>query len=207
MSKFIFFFLRGFQGLSSRFRNGYFKLLGVHINGYVWMRDIEIPRNYGDITLESHCALDCGVILLCAGEVESSHKIHISSHTYINRNTFLDAIESLTIGQHCAIGPGCYITDHDHGTDISHTPLQQAMIAEPTKIGDRVWIGANVTILKGVTIGDDTIIGAGSVVTKDIPARSIAVGVPAKVIKSRDHSKEEKHCEEFVGIDIDRHYH
>jgi acetyltransferase-like isoleucine patch superfamily enzyme len=54
-----------------------------------------------------------------------------------------------------------------------------------TKSGDRVWIGANVTILKGVTIGNDAVVGAGSVVTKDIPEKAIAVGVPAKVIKYR----------------------
>jgi acetyltransferase-like isoleucine patch superfamily enzyme len=59
------------------------------------------------------------------------------------------------------------------------------MISSPTKIGDRVWIGANVTILKGVTIGNDAVVGAGSVVTKDIPAKAIAVGNPAKVIKYR----------------------
>ncbi|MCX7593606.1 MAG: acyltransferase, partial [Fischerella sp.] len=88
-------------------------------------------------------------------------------------------------GQHCAIGPGCYITDHDHGLDLNCTPLEQPMVAKSTQIGDRVWIGANVTILKGVTIGRDSVIGAGSVVTKDIPAQAIAVGVPAKVIKYR----------------------
>jgi acetyltransferase-like isoleucine patch superfamily enzyme len=59
------------------------------------------------------------------------------------------------------------------------------MISKPTKIGDRVWIGANVTILKGVTIGNDAVVGAGSVVTKDVPERAIAVGNPAKVIKYR----------------------
>jgi acetyltransferase-like isoleucine patch superfamily enzyme len=55
----------------------------------------------------------------------------------------------------------------------------------PTFIGDRVWLGANVTVLKGVSIGDDAIIGAGSVVTKNIPEKAIAVGVPAKVIRYR----------------------
>ena len=59
------------------------------------------------------------------------------------------------------------------------------MVSIPTQIGDRVWIGANVTILKGVTIGNDAVIGAGSVVTKDIPEKAIAVGNPAKVTKYR----------------------
>jgi acetyltransferase-like isoleucine patch superfamily enzyme len=193
------------EAIKSRLRNIYYRQAGVKLHGYIWMRAIEIPRNFHEIEIEQNCSLDRGVTLLVSGKPLAHPKIHIGASTYINRNTFLDAVSELSIGQHCAIGPGCYITDHDHGTDINLTPLQQPMIAEPTKLGDRVWIGANVTILKGVTIGDDTIIGAGSVVTKDIPARSIAVGVPAKVIKSRDYSKQEKTSEEFVGIGIDRH--
>jgi len=185
MSKFVKSLTQTYQGFISHCRNVYFKSLGVRIDGYVWMRDIEIPRDFQNIKLESPCALDRGVVLLCSGEAKSTSKIWIGAHTYINRNTFLDAIESLTIGQYCAIGPGCYITDHDPGTDLKFAPLQQPMIAKPIKIGNRVWIGANVTILKGVTIGDDAIVGAGSVVTKDIPEKAIAVGTPAQVLRFR----------------------
>ncbi|MEH1789732.1 MAG: acyltransferase [Nostoc sp.] len=173
------------RAVFSRLRNFYYRFLGVKLDGYVWMQSIEIPHNTRDIKIDNFCALDKGIVLLSAGEPLPHPRIHIGSYTYINRNTFLDAILSLTIGQYCAIGPGCYITDHDHGLDISLPPLQQPMIAKPTKIGDRVWIGANVTILKGVTIGNDAVIGAGSVVTKDIPEKAIAVGNPAKVIKYR----------------------
>ena len=172
-----------FNGLNSRWRNFYYQLQGVKLQGYVWMQAIEIPRNYHDIEIEASCALDRGVVLLCSGESSDIPKIRIGAFTYINRNTFLDATESLIIGRECGIGPGCYITDHDHGTDIEKAPLGQSMISKPTKIGDRVWIGANVTVLKGVTIGDNAVIGAGSVVTKDIPENAIAVGVPAKVIR------------------------
>jgi acetyltransferase-like isoleucine patch superfamily enzyme len=173
------------EGLASRWRNTYYKILGVKLHGYVWMRQIEIPRNFADIKIESPCAIDKGVILLCSGDPLPHPKIDIGSHTYINRNTFIDATLSIKIGEKCGIGPGCYITDHDHGLDINFPPLQQPMISKPTKIGDRVWIGANVTILKGVTIGNDAVVGAGSVVTKDVPERAIAVGNPAKVIKYR----------------------
>jgi acetyltransferase-like isoleucine patch superfamily enzyme len=122
---------------------------------------------------------------VCSGDSLPHPKIVIGANTYINRHTFIDAIELITLGQHCAIGPSCYITDHDHGLDLALPPLAQPMVSKPTKIGDRVWIGANVTILKGVTIGNDAVVGAGSVVTKDIPAKAIAVGNPAKVIKYR----------------------
>ena len=174
------------EGLKSRWRNIYYRLLGVKLHGYVWLRQVEIPRNYSDIEIESNCALDRGVTLLCSGEALSHPKILIGANTYINRHTFIDAILSVTIGENCAIGPNCYITDHDHGLDEKFPPLQQPMVAKKTAMGDRVWLGANVTVLKGVQIGDDAVIGAGSVVNKDIPSGAIAVGVPAKVIKSKE---------------------
>lgn len=80
------------------------------------------------------------------------------------------------------IGPGCYITDHDHGTEPGMRINQQSLVTASTTIGDNVWIGANVTILKGVTIENDAIIGAGSVVTKSVLKGQIVAGVPAKRI-------------------------
>lgn len=176
------------EALKSRWRNLYYRTQGVQLRGYVWMRDIEIPRNFAQIELEAGCSLDRGVTLICSGESLCYPKIHIGASTYINRNTIIDASLSINIGQDCAIGPNCYITDHDHGTDAGLPPLAQPLIAKPTCISDRAWIGANVTVLKGVTIGQDAVIGAGSVVTKDIPDRAIAVGVPAKVTRYREHS-------------------
>src|SRR5262249_21496594 len=81
--------------------------------------------------------------------------------------------------------PGCYLTDHDHGVDPSLAPLAQPMVGAPTRLGDEVWLGANVVVLKGVSIGDRAVVGAGSVVTKDIPPDAVAVGVPARVVRVR----------------------
>jgi acetyltransferase-like isoleucine patch superfamily enzyme len=173
------------EGVTSRWRNLYYRSLGVKMQGYVWMRSVEIPRNFSDIEIAPGCSLDRGVTLLCSGEALAQPKIFIGAGTYINRNTFLDASLNITIGKECGIGPGCYITDHDHGTAADLPPLAQALISQPTEIGDRVWIGANVTILKGVVIGSDAVIGAGSVVTRSIPAGAIAVGSPAKVSRYR----------------------
>jgi acetyltransferase-like isoleucine patch superfamily enzyme len=173
--------------IKSRLRNFYWKIRGVQIQGYSWLQAIEIPRNHHEIIIQASCALDRGVILLCSGEqqtkVELTAKLIIGEGTYINRNVFLDAAQLIQIGKQCGIGPSCYITDHDHGLDPKLAPLEQVLISKPTYIGDRVWIGANVTILKGVKIGDDAVIGAGSVVTKDVPSQAIAVGNPAKVIR------------------------
>jgi acetyltransferase-like isoleucine patch superfamily enzyme len=173
------------QGVKSRWRNLYYRMLGVRLKGYVLMRQIEIPRNYQGIEIGSGAALDRGVVLLCTGPADGSIRLRIGPDTYINRNTMLDATESLEIGSHCAIGPGCYLTDHDHGLDPSLPPLGQPMLSAPTRLGNEVWLGANVVVLKGVTIGESAVVGAGSVVTKDIPAGAVAVGVPARVVRLR----------------------
>ena len=180
--------INSIAGLKSRWRNFYYRWLGVKLEGYVWLRKIEIPRNYADIKLGSNCALDRGVTLICSGESSSQAKIQIAANTYVNRNTVIDAIALIQIGRDCAIGPNCYLTDHDHGLDSRFPPLQQPMVAKKTVIGDGVWLGANVTVLKGVQIGNNAVIGAGSVVTKDVPKNAIAVGVPAKVLRIKNNS-------------------
>ena len=83
----------------------------------------------------------------------------------------------------CFIGPNVSIYTACHSTDSVERNSRREW-AEPVRIGNNVWIGGSVTILPGVTIGDNVTIGAGSVVTKDIPSNSVAVGNPCKVIKT-----------------------
>jgi acetyltransferase-like isoleucine patch superfamily enzyme len=169
---------------ASRWRNIVYRAMGVRMHGYVWLRAVEVVGATHNIELD-RCSLDRDVVLLCSGPARPGVKLSIGQGTYVNRCSFLDAVESVKIGRRVAIGPGCYITDHDHGDDPMRPPLEQEMLARPTQIGDDVWLGANVVVLKGVTIGDRTIVGAGSVVTKSLPSDVIAAGVPAKVIRSR----------------------
>jgi acetyltransferase-like isoleucine patch superfamily enzyme len=86
----------------------------------------------------------------------------------------------IEVGQYCQFGPGVTVTTTDHNYREEHLPESFKKVI----IGKRVWIGANVTILPGVTIGDNTVVGAGSIVAKSLPPNSVAVGVPAKVVKS-----------------------
>lgn len=167
-------------GLCSRFRNLFFRLLGVRMNGYAWLRRIEIPRNYRDIQL-GRASLDRGIVLLTSGEPSEHPRIVIENGVYINRHTFLDATEQIIVKSGAMIGPFCYITDHDHV--MSMDGVEGGLTGSPTVIGKRAWLGAHVTVLKGVSIGDGAVVGAGSVVTRDVPANSVAVGNPARVIK------------------------
>lgn len=171
-------------GLVSRWRNLYYKSLGVKFMGYAWLRAIEIPRNWKDITIGHHVALDTGVTLLCSGPI-TGEKLVIGAGTYVNRYTMFDAHERLDIGRNCMIGPNCYLTDGNHGIARGLSIQSQPMSSKPVTLHDDVWLGAGVSVLAGVQIGEGAVIGAGSVVTKDVLANAIVAGVPAQILKFR----------------------
>lgn len=107
---------------------------------------------------------------------------HFGDHAYANFNLTLVDDGEIFIGAHTMIGPNVTLTTTGHPIrpDLRE---RAAQFSEPIRIGRNVWIGANVTVLPGVTIGDNTVIGACSLVTRDIPADSVAVGAPARVIR------------------------
>lgn len=108
-------------------------------------------------------------------------KINLKGNSFTAGNSMIISKESVTIGKDCAIAWGVTICDHDFHK-LYLNGVQQIETA-PIIIGNNVWIGMNSTILKGVTIGDGAVIAAHSVVTRDVPARSLVGGNPAKVIK------------------------
>lgn len=114
--------------------------------------------------------------------------IIIGDHCLFRRGAHITAINSIRIGNNLLTGTNVLITDNAHGnTDyetLKTSPRTRVNIGRgEVNIGDNVWIGNNVCILPGVSIGDGVVIGANSIVTHDIPAYSIAAGIPAKVIK------------------------
>ena len=110
--------------------------------------------------------------------------ISIGSGTIFSNNVSIVAMRSIRIGSDCLIGDLVQIIDCDfHELDPLRRRTSVGRI-KPVEIGNNVWLGSRVMVLCGVTIGDNTVIGAGSVVTRSIPANSVAVGVPAKVIRT-----------------------
>lgn len=116
--------------------------------------------------------------------------IHIGSDFTGNHNLTILDIREVRIGDHVMIGPHTLITTVSHPLSAKERREYYAW-AKPVRIGNDVWIGGNVTILPGVSIGNNAVIGAGAVVTEDIPDNSVAAGVPAHVIRTleNDHSE------------------
>ncbi|MBP3891952.1 MAG: sugar O-acetyltransferase [Solobacterium sp.] len=120
--------------------------------------------------------------------------VHVGKNVVINFNVmFVDDVD-ITIGDDCMIGPNCCLVTAEHPI----SPIlrkHKYQMNRPVRLENNVWLGAGVIVLPGVTIGENSIIGAGSVVTHDIEANVIAFGTPAKVYRSITKEDDEKYQE------------
>lgn len=124
------------------------------------------------------------VELRCNG----GNRIKIGNNVTLNRGAMV--LGEVLIGNDCLIAPYCVIIGSNHIFDNTSIPInKQGISSSGVQIEENVWLGAHVTVLDGVKIGKNSIIGAGSVVTKDIPSNSIAVGNPCKVVRARSSTK------------------
>jgi acetyltransferase-like isoleucine patch superfamily enzyme len=134
-------------------------------------------------TTGRYCRLDA-----FAYDSQVRPKLVFGRNVEMNDRCHIAAANSVVVGNDVLIASGVYISDHDHGSsgDIENSsrPGDRPLNTAPVRIEDRVWIGENVVILKGVTIGAGSIIGAGAIVTRSIPPSSVAIGCPARVIRT-----------------------
>jgi acetyltransferase-like isoleucine patch superfamily enzyme len=112
-------------------------------------------------------------------------QLEIGEGTIVNLGCMLAATERITIGSHCMFANYCFVADADHRYDDATVPVtwQGMQPKGPVTIEDNCWFGTNCVVTGGVTIGERTVVGANSVVTKDLPAGVIAAGAPARVIR------------------------
>ncbi len=185
--------------MSKRISKHYYRFKAI-IESWVEGGSVIIPRSCvlsvplscngsGNVTLQESVSLGFrkapitgqGTILLQARYKESS--IIIGARTRTSNNICLICCSKITVGENCKIGDQVAIYDSDfHEINPENRSTNQGVVS-PVTIGNNVWLGSRVIVLKGVTIGDHSVVAAGAVVTKSIPPRSLAGGVPARVIR------------------------
>lgn len=140
-----------------------------------------------NLTTGSYCRIEA--VILTKNDMLQSKKIIFGKNVILNDSVHIAANELVKIGNNVLIASKVFITDHNHGSYSENgcsplsPPNERPIVTRSVHIEDNVWLGEFVSVLPGVTIGFGSIIGTGSVVTKSIPPYSIAVGMPAKVIK------------------------
>ncbi len=139
---------------------------------------IAIGKN---VFIKERCRLEA----ILTREKERIIRLRIGDNTIFQQGCQVIAAESVSIGRNVLIAANVLITDHDHRYDHPEKPaaLLRDLTTAPVVIEDGCWLGYGSVVLKGVTIGERAVIGSNSVVTGDIPPWSVAVGIPARVIK------------------------
>jgi acetyltransferase-like isoleucine patch superfamily enzyme len=118
-------------------------------------------------------------------------RVEIGPKTVMGQECTISAYQRVRIGEQCVIADRAMFIDFDHGVVEVERPIRsQGIYKRDVVVGSNVWIGYGACILRGVHVGDNSIVGTNSVVTKDIPANAIVAGIPAKIIRMREAPKE-----------------
>jgi len=169
----------------ARVRTLLWKLRGAHIG-----RGTLLPRGTSttwphQVSLGQRCILQPDIFFNYDHYWVPGPSIVVGDGVFIGRGCEFNIRKRLVVGEGALIASGCTFVDHDHGRDAKTGRINEDCPAEAIHIEDGAWIGANCTILKGVRIGRNSVVGAGSVVTKSVPDGEVWAGNPARMISSR----------------------
>ena len=185
-------FQQSFFVLRIRYYNNlcsFFRRIKLHIMGMQIGKTTKIPQLYvtwpHQVFIGERCSLEQGINFKYDGIWSKGPSIFIGNDVFIGIGCEFNIRTKITIGDNSLIASGCKFIDHDHGVSLGKLMRIQSGPEEEIKIGEDVWLGCNVIVLKGVEIGRGAIIAAGAVVTKSIPQLEIWGGVPAKKIGER----------------------
>ena len=128
-------------------------------------------------------------------------QVEIGSKTVMGQECTISAYQRVRIGEQCVIADRAMFIDFDHGVVEVERPIRlQGIYKRDVVVGSNVWIGYGACILRGVSVGDNSIVGTNSVVTKDVPANAVVAGIPARIIRMRE-APQELHWNEPVEPD------
>jgi acetyltransferase-like isoleucine patch superfamily enzyme len=144
--------------------------------------EIEIARRRAEVRFGRFVWIGDGSKIRChEGEVEIGEK------TVIGQECTISAYQRVRIGEQCVIADRAMFIDFDHGVVEVDRPIRvQGIYKRDVVVGSNVWIGYGACILRGVRVGDNSIIGTNAVVTKDVPANAVVAGIPARIIRMRE---------------------
>lgn len=161
-----------------------YKLIGMKVGKKTLMSKI-LTTFPNQVSIGKNCILEENVYFKYDGIWKDSKSIVICDDVFIGRGCEFNISEGIKIGKKAMIASGCYFIDHDHGISLSKPMNYQSPNIKPILIEEEVWLGVNVIVLKGVKIGKGAVVGAGSLVLRNIPENEIWGGVPASFIKKR----------------------
>jgi acetyltransferase-like isoleucine patch superfamily enzyme len=154
----------------------------VYIGAYGYLDCLSV----GGVTMGDNVTIREGCWLQLTSRYDNpGTSVTIGNSVYIGPRAVLGAAAPLIIGDRCQIGANVSLVAENHKFAGEGQIFEQGVSRKGIEIGEDVWMGNNVTVLDGVTIGDGAVIGAGTVVTKSVPPRSVVVGVPGRVLKTR----------------------
>ena len=180
--------IRFFIHFNLRLRYFFWKTI-LEINGGSIGKDVKIFEGVKmalkrgcPITIGDSVSIEKGVVI----STSETGKINIGNNVYVGEYSVLTSNQEIEIGDNVLISPHNDIVDFNHIYQDQYVPIyRQGVTAKKITIEEDVWIGSGCKILRGVTIGKGAVVGAGSIVTKDVPSYHVVVGNPAKTIKQR----------------------
>ncbi|HEX9694802.1 MAG TPA: acyltransferase [Actinomycetota bacterium] len=164
----------------------WFKIRNPHIvtDGFFFLErgaEVYARKGYGRLRIGRWVWVGSGNALRC-----HEGNLRIGDKCVFGRKNTINAYLDVSIGAECIFADWIYITDFDHKFDDVNVPIRkQGIVKSPVTIGNDCWFGEKTTVLRGVTIGDGCVIASHALVNRDLPPRSVAGGVPARVLKAR----------------------
>jgi acetyltransferase-like isoleucine patch superfamily enzyme len=188
-------------------RNGmlnlkYGRLLGRYLRrriftaaGWRWRTDGPVFFGRGlELQVASDAQIEFGrFVWLGDGTKVRCHegKVEIGEKSVLGQECTISAYKHVRIGEQCVIADRAMFIDFDHGVVEVERPIRsQGIYTRAVEVGSNVWVGYGACILRGVSVGDNAIVGTNSVVTKDVPANAVVAGIPARVIRMREAPQE-----------------
>jgi acetyltransferase-like isoleucine patch superfamily enzyme len=147
-------------------------------------RSVKVRTENGVVRLGHLSEIHDRVVLSAIGDAGERAEVSIGDYSSIWYGTVISARHEITIGSHCAISWNCTIIDNDMHEIVGCGTGAPARKNPAVRIGDHVWIGASAIVLKGVTIGENSVVAAGALVTRDVAPNTLVAGAPAKPVRT-----------------------